>query len=78
MSHKTTPNPESKMLAQAVVGGVGLSIPPDAGTPPEGMAAVLLYVPLSLVNAKSPIDIQADLGLPWSGPAGEPIWFDSL
>jgi hypothetical protein len=60
---RTIPNPNSRLLANAIVGGVGLGMPP-ASTPPEGMATVLLYVPTSLVAGKTPIEIQDDLGLP--------------
>lgn len=68
-------NVKSEMLARAVVGGAGMSLPPGAGTPPPGMGAVLLYVPLEAMEDKSPIEMQADMGLPWAGPDGEPFWF---
>ena len=64
-----------QFFEQAVVGGAGMGIPPGAGTPPAGMGAVLLYVPLSVMDGKSPIEMQAEMGLPWSGPNGEPFWF---
>ena len=70
-----TVNIKSEMLAKAVVGGAGLGLPPGAGTPPPGMGAVLLYVPLEAMRDKSPVEMQADMGLPWAGPNGEPFWF---
>lgn len=75
MTDKKTINLNSEMLAMAVVGGAGMGLPPGAGTPPPGMGAVLLYVPLSAMAGKSPIEMQADMGLPWAGPNGEPFWF---
>lgn len=68
-------NPKSEMLSKAVVGGAGLFLHHGATTPPDGMGALLLFVPLESMQNKSPIEMQADLGLPWSGPAGEPYWF---
>lgn len=44
----------------------------SAINPPPGMAAVLLYVPAGEILNKSPIDIQADLGLPWQAEGGSP------
>lgn len=52
-----------------------MMLPPNAGIPPRGMGAVLLYVPLEAMQDKSPIEMQADMGLPWAGPGGEPVWF---
>ena len=75
MTDKKTVNPNSEMLSKAVVGGAGMGLPPGAGTPPPGMGAVLLYVPLDCMEDKSRIEMQADMGLPWSGPNGEPFWF---
>lgn len=68
-------NPSSEMLSKAVVGGAGLSVPPI--TPPCGMGVVVLFVPLASMQNKSPIEMQADMGLPWSwsGPNGDPYWF---
>lgn len=80
MAQKKTPNPESRLLAGAIIGGAGLGVPP--GEAPPGMAAVLLYVPIECVVGKSPIELQADLGLPWiaSDDDGnwEGIWLDEL
>ncbi|CAD0266084.1 hypothetical protein DENIT_70062 [Pseudomonas veronii] len=42
------------------------------------MGAVLLYVPLGDILGKSPIDIQADLGMPWHVEDGPGVWFDEL
>lgn len=70
-----TLNVNSEMLAKAVVGGAGLGLPPGAGIPPRGMGAVLLYVPLSAMAGKTPVEMQADMGLPWAGEEGEPVWF---
>ena len=75
MSNKTTIKPDSTILSAAVVGGAGLALPPDAGIPPPGMGAVLLYVPLEVIGGKNPGEMQADMGLPWAGPNGEPYWF---
>lgn len=75
---RTIPNPASRLLANAVVGGAGLFLPPDQGFPPEGKAAVLLYVPVGQVAGKSLPELQADLGLPWSAGNGEPVWLDQL
>lgn len=69
------PQENSRFFEEAVVGGAGMGIPPGAGNPPAGMGVVLLYVPLSVMDGKSPIEMQADMGLPWSGPNGEPYWF---
>lgn len=66
---------DSKMLAKAVVGGAGMGIPPGACEPPAGMGAVVLFVPLDAMAGMSPIEMQADMGLPWAGPGGEPCWF---
>lgn len=66
---------KAPFFEQAVVGGAGMGIPPGAGTPPDGMGVVLLYVPLTVMDGKSPIEMQDEMGLPWSGPNGEPFWF---
>lgn len=71
------PNPKSDLLSNAVVGGVGLSLPPDYD-PPPGMAVVLLYVPVEHMSGKSPLEIQEDLGLPWFAEDGAPVWFDEF
>jgi len=73
---RKSPNPHSKMLENAVVGGAGMSLP--GVTPPQGMGAVLLYVPLTEVLGKSPLEIQADLGMPWHCEGGPAVWFDEL
>ena len=73
MTSKLKPN--STLLSTAVVGGAGMALPPGAGTPPTGMGTVLLYVPLATIAGLSPLAIQEDLGLPWSGPEGQPVWF---
>ncbi|WP_199918420.1 hypothetical protein [Pseudomonas veronii] len=73
---RQSPNPTSKMLAKAVVAGAGIGMP--GVTPPPGMGAVLLYVPLGDILGKSPIDIQADLGMPWHVEDGPGVWFDEL
>ena len=69
------PNPKSKLLAQSIVGGAGLTLPPQV-TPPSGMALILLYVPLNEIAGKNPAQIQADLGIPWSLNHGQPYWFE--
>lgn len=67
--------PNSKILTQAVVGGIGLSLPPGSTTPPKGMACVVLFVPAEAIKGMSPIEMQADMGIAWSGENGAPFWF---
>ena len=55
------------------VSGCGLS-----DEAPEGFAHITLMVPLSLIEGKSPIDLQSDLGLPWSDHDGNGLWFDEI
>ena len=74
MIEKQIPNPESNILAKAVVGGAGIGLPPYYEIP-DGMAAVILLVPMNEIVGKNPIEIQADLGIPWSMD-GEPYWFE--
>lgn len=78
MTDRTIPNPDSKLLRHAIIGGAGLCLPPGELTAPQGMAMVILLVPLKQLTGMSPPDIQQDLGLPWSGSQGEPRWFDGL
>lgn len=73
---RKSPNPESKMLAKAVVAGAGMGMP--GVELPEGMGAVLLYVPLSEFAGKSIHDIQADLGIRWHMEGGPGVWLDEL
>lgn len=49
-------------------------LPPSHRSPPKGMGAVVLYVPLEVILDKSVIEMQADLGLPWFDPHEEPVW----
>lgn len=72
---RVTPNPQSQLLNLAVIGGAGLSLPPDT-TVPEGMAAVLLFVPINCMIGKTIPEIQTDIGLPWFADGGESFWFD--
>lgn len=74
MSNMPTNKPYAAILSEAVIGGAGLVLPPDAGMPPPGMGVVLLYVPLKVIGNKNPVEIQADMGMPWAGPNGEPCW----
>jgi hypothetical protein len=74
---RVIPNPHSKLLASAIVGAVGLAVPPDS-EPPAGMAVLLLYVPLDNMVEKNPIEIQTDLGLPWAVEDGSTAWLDEL
>ncbi|MDN0082451.1 hypothetical protein QU487_06740 [Crenobacter sp. SG2305] len=74
---RVTPNPESTLLAKAVVGGAGLNIPPGT-VPPEGMGAVVLFVPLEQMVGKTVMEIQSDLGLPWHAEGSDPVWFADL
>lgn len=71
------PNSQSKLLSKAVIGGAGLSIPPDLQVP-EGMAMVLLLVPIAEMVGKSMPELQADMGLPWHLEDGDGVWFDEL
>lgn len=71
------PNPNSELLAKAIIGGVGISLPTPLAKPPSNSGVVLLYVPLGMILAKSPPDIQADIGLPWNLGDGKPYWFNS-
>lgn len=68
-------NPESALFKSAVIGGAGIAIPP-AHVPPKGMSVVVLYVPENSIRHMTPQTIQKDLGLPWSGPNGEPVWLE--
>lgn len=72
----STKYPTSKLLSNAVVGGGGAIIPPGAADPPAGLGVIVLYVPVELLQHKSPVDIQSDLGLPWADESGDPVWFD--
>jgi hypothetical protein len=74
---RAIPNPSSALLSKAVVGGVGLELPPEISAPP-GMAMVLLFVPMEEVTTRSMPELQEDLGLPWSDQNGNPVWFDEL
>lgn len=71
------PNPESRLLRQAVVGGAGLGRPPEFHAP-TGKAAVFLYVPIDAVLGRTLPELQQDLGLPWSDERGNPVWLDEL
>lgn len=73
---RKSPNPNSKMLENAVVGGAGIGMP--GITPPAGMGAVLLFVPLTEIMGKSAFEMQADLGIPWHCVDGPGVWFDEL
>lgn len=81
MSHNTTrvvPNPHSKLLQHAVVGGAGLGVPPQMQIPP-GCAAIVLFVPANLLTSMNPFEIQSDLSMPWSdGTAGPGVWFEDF
>lgn len=74
---RNTPNPRSKLLKSAVVGGAGLGLPPDS-VPPSGMGVLLLYIPLEQLTNMTLPNIQADLGLPWAVEGGGTAWFDEL
>jgi len=73
---RTVPNPMSKLLRQAVIGGAGIALPPDMA-PPAGKAMVLLYVPIGELASLAITDIQSDLGIPWSDQDGNPVWLDT-
>ena len=74
---RKTPNQNSRMLAGAIVGSAGLTLPPEVDVP-DGMAAVVLFVPMEQIIGKDPIEIQEDLGLPWHMEGGSPVWFDEM
>lgn len=74
---RKVPNAESSILAKAIVGGVGLTPPPKIDVP-AGMATVVLFVPMSEIAGKTPIELQANLGLPWYFHGGDPVWLDEL
>lgn len=74
---RATLNPQSEILSNAVVGGAGLSVPADATTP-DGMAAIVLYVPIDHILGKNPMELQRDMGLPWYAEGGPAIWFDEI
>lgn len=71
------PNPQSILLSKAVVGGAGLSLPPDVEIP-DGMAMILLLVPMEDIVGKSMPEIQDDLGLPWHCDDGAGVWLDEI
>lgn len=74
---RKTPNQNSQMLASAIIGGAGLTLQPG-GEVPDGMAAVVLFVPMEQMIGKSPMEIQEDIGLPWNMEGGIPVWFDEM
>lgn len=75
---RKTPNPNSKLLTKAIVAGAGLNIPQGV-QPPAGYGAVLLFIPATELSKLNPLEIQADLGMPWSdGTSGPGVWFDDL
>ena len=76
MNEKQIPNPKSNILANAVVGGAGIGLPPGFELP-DNMAAVILLVPIDEIAGKSPAEIQNDLGLPWATVDGEAHWFEN-
>ncbi len=69
-------SPNSEILRNAIIGGMGMELPPWPSIPPPGMWLVLLYIPLGYVLANSMNAIQNDLGLPWHCEDGEPAWLD--
>ena len=76
-SSRLIPNPQSKLLSKAIVAGAGLGLPPNIEIP-DGMAVVLLIVPMNEMIGKRLPDIQNDLGLPWHSGDGHGVWFDEL
>lgn len=68
------PNPQSTLLSKAIIGGAGVGLPPDLDIP-NGMAAVLLLVPIEELVSKSLPEIQEDIGLPWHAGDGPGVWF---
>lgn len=78
---RVIPNPHSKLLSKAVVGGAGLILPPAIQIP-EGMAMVLLLVPMEEILGKTMPEIQDDLGIPWHDEGGPDesigVWLDEL
>lgn len=74
-SQRQTPNPGSKLLQHAIIGGGGIRMPAETEAP-DGMAVILLYVPIELMAGKTLPQIQSDIGLPWANQDGEPVWMD--
>lgn len=70
---KNIPNPSSTLLNKAIVSGYGL-----CNEAPEGFAQITLIVPESLIVGQSPLEIQSDLGLPWSDEEGNGLWFEDV
>lgn len=77
---RVSPNPGSKILSRAIIAGAGISLPgPEVvGEIPPGMAAILLFVPIEEITTRNPLEIQADIGLPWSMRDNDPVWLDEL
>lgn len=73
-AQRLTPNKDSKILKKAIIAGAGLGLPPSVSIP-DGMGAVLLFVPIELLGNKSIIEIQQDIGLPWHAENGSGYWF---
>lgn len=73
-SKPTSPNPNSKLLKNGLIGAVGFSLPPNL-TIPEGMGALLVLVPAAEISGKNPVQIQNDTGLLWHVGDGQGAWF---
>ena len=50
-ANRTIPNPESTLLKQALIGGVGLGSPVEE--PPAGYASIVLFVPADAIVGKT-------------------------
>ena len=63
-ANRTIPNPESTLLKQALIGGVGLGSPVEE--PPAGYASIVLFVPADAIVGKTIFQVQSDMGMPWT------------
>ncbi len=63
-----------KILEKAIIAGVGVGSP-QTSEPPEGYGSIVLHIPVNEITGKTPIEIQADLGLPWSDGTDDGFWF---
>jgi hypothetical protein len=77
IASRVIPNPESKLLKMAVIGGAGSAVPCGC-EPPPGMGVLLLYVPLNQLARMALPAIQADVGLPWAVEGGGSAWFSDI
>ena len=77
---RQVPNSGSKILKNALVGGVGdIKSLSTLSPPPQDHVALVLYMPRHMIDGMTPVHIQEDLGLPWMVEGEvEGAWFDDL